>query len=100
MNDLQNLPALNACPFCGHAAQFNYSYPPYSAELAERYGDPEKIGTLHAGCWVECAGEDCSAELGRGGWDSQENDCGNFDTFAEAATAWNTRVPPKDGKAE
>lgn len=91
MNDINNLPHLDPCPFCGGRASICYPYAPYTQEMVEYMASCKsivKLGSLLGGCWVNC---DCGAELGRGGWDSQENDNGNYETFEDAAAAWNSR---------
>ncbi len=94
MNDLDNCPALSACPFCGGSAAFKYSSDPMSAEEAERMSAACKTkyspGHLFYGCWISC--EECPADFGfLGTVGTQEMDGGHFDTFSEAAEAWNTR---------
>lgn len=88
--------SLSPCPFCGSSADFSYSYPPLTKERAEylnkccsdsRYSE----GQLTDGCWVSC--DDCNATVGYlGQRGSQEMDTGAFDSFEDAADAWNKRI--------
>ncbi len=65
------------CPFCGSAGEIGYGqYSPKEKDL-----------------WVQCANQYCRITVGWNcGCDS--SDSGDFDTFAEAVAAWNTRFSP------
>lgn len=79
METNETLPHLDRCPFCDNKAGFEYPYPSYYARENKFLG----------GVWVSCM--ECFCEVGRAGWDTQEEDCGHFDSFQEAADAWNRR---------
>lgn len=77
---LEQAPELAPCPFCGNGAHYSTSYTTVEMD------SPDKI---LGGVWVSC--DHCLAQVGRGSWDSMENDNGEFNDFTQAAKAWNTR---------
>lgn len=76
----QDQVTLRTCPFCDGKAEFDYPYPKHY----------ERDGTFLGGVWIKC--KECPCELGRGGWDSQENDMGVYSSFESAAEDWNRRA--------
>lgn len=93
MNDVNNLPSLKPCPFCGHEANLSFSYEPLReasfdiTRLGRRIDHP--VGHLLGGCWVHCS---CGAALGQDGDDYMGETTGAFSSFQDAADAWNKRA--------
>lgn len=73
-------PVLLKCPFCG-----------LQPEYCSSYGTVEEkgLGKVLSGVWVGC---NCGVKMGQYGWDSQENDSGDYGNFVQAAEAWNRRT--------
>lgn len=73
------------CPFCGSAGEM-FGEPKFKANV---FRHEESVG----GFYIRCSGNDCHCSLGwEEGFPDPGYEVGEFDTEADALSAWNRRA--------